>query len=195
MESDDLKKLDLDYERLNYDEDSTRKVFWEIMALARERTGFDAANTKLLVEAFPDRRGGFSLYVTKISEDEYIAELYVASHTKKNERADRRAIYAFDDFENLLAVCGVYAAQFAPLKLASRLAVDRGTYYLMLSVPCGAVTQKSGEAMLRAFYAFLGECGERVAEPNKTTPWLEEHAAVVIDARALELLSEKFVLN
>ena len=62
----DLKKYSLKTERLDYDNTETRRVLWQILDEAKKETGFDAAAERTLVQAYPGRRGGCEIYVTRL---------------------------------------------------------------------------------------------------------------------------------
>ncbi len=65
----DMKALSLSCEDLDYDNTTTRRAFWSILDEAKQRTGFDAAQSRVFIQVYPSKGGGCELYVTKLSPE------------------------------------------------------------------------------------------------------------------------------
>lgn len=65
----DMKALSLSCEDLDYDNTSTRRAFWSILDEAKQRTGFDAAQSRVFIQVYPSKSGGCELYITKLSPE------------------------------------------------------------------------------------------------------------------------------
>lgn len=68
-----LTKEDLDAhgitsDDIDYDNTETRRVFWTLLDEVKNKTGFDAAKTRIFIQIYPMRDGGCELYVSKIKE-------------------------------------------------------------------------------------------------------------------------------
>ena len=62
---DDMKRLDITYEKLDYANIETRRILWTLLDEAKQCLGRDIRLTqKMLIEVIPDEGGGCSLYFT-----------------------------------------------------------------------------------------------------------------------------------
>ena len=68
LDEEDVKRYGVDVARLDYADTETRRVLWHLLDEAHVRTGFNAASDRVLIEAFPGRRGGCEIYVTLLCE-------------------------------------------------------------------------------------------------------------------------------
>lgn len=65
----DMKALQLSCDDIDYDSTGTRRAFWSILDEAKQKTGFDAAHSRVFIQIYPSKDGGCELYVTKLSPE------------------------------------------------------------------------------------------------------------------------------
>ena len=75
LDKSDMEKYDITFCSLDYKNDKTKKVFWEVINQAKDETGFNPEGSRLLVEAFPGDNGGTNLYVTRMEKNGRESEL------------------------------------------------------------------------------------------------------------------------
>ncbi len=103
----DIAKYSLDCEHLDYGNTETRRAFWTILDDAKHRTGFDAADRRVLIQAYVSKSGICELYVTKIGERESAqrdgdaVSFEIAESTCASER-----IFEFASIHELLSAAG-----------------------------------------------------------------------------------------
>lgn len=66
LDREDMKKYGLLGSELNYDDPPTRKKLLRILDDVKERSGFDTAADKLLIQLYPSKDGGSEMFVTKL---------------------------------------------------------------------------------------------------------------------------------
>ena len=64
LTSDDMKKLNISAEDLDYQKTSTKRVVWEILDKAKQTEGFDSDNSKLYIQVFPSPDGGCEMFAS-----------------------------------------------------------------------------------------------------------------------------------
>lgn len=125
---DEMKKYGIDGDNINYDDPKTRRSFWRILDVAREKCGFEASGDKVLIQFYPGDKGS-EIFVTKLGLISSGAERTIAKSNKVAMLEARLAVYRFDQLE--------YAAMAARYILSeetvgSRAFVDgRGIYYII----------------------------------------------------------------
>ena len=159
----DVKKYKLCFESLNYDNTETRRILWQILDDAKKETGFDAASERSLVQAYPGRRGGCEIYVTRLAG--------------RDTRSGARRLFRFEDMEELLRASCLLRARGGGE--ASALYELDGVYYLALS-------DKEEEKAKHPF-AFMAEFSE--PQPKEMYPYIKEDGTLVIAERAVERLA------
>ena len=95
LSEEDMRRYDLNAETVNYENTETRRAFWKILDEAKERTGFDAASDKVLIQLYPSRDGGCELFVTKLGLIPPVAEKTIAKSNRVTMLAARRGVYLF----------------------------------------------------------------------------------------------------
>ena len=159
---DEMKKYGIDGDNIDYDDPKTRRSFWKILDVARERCGFESSGDKVLIQFYPSKDGS-EIFVTKLGLISGGAERTIARSNKVAMLEAKIAVYRFDSLE--------YAAMAARHILSmesrgSRAFVDeRGTYYI--------ITEERGitrKAELRS----ISEFGTEV--PANLGGYIIEHA-------------------
>ncbi|MHC1696151.1 MAG: adaptor protein MecA [Eubacteriales bacterium] len=134
LTDEDMSTLDISCDTIDYDNTSTRRAFWELLDKAKQQTGFDAASDKVLVQVYPDKNGGCSMYVTKMTgiknepydyEKKYKTRLYTTAKEKKS-----RIIFRFPDSEALCSACKQLALH--GYEGDSDVYASRRSYYLYI---------------------------------------------------------------
>ncbi len=161
----DLKKYSLKFEGLDYDNTETRRVLWQILDEAKKETGFDAAAERTLVQAYPGRRGGCEIYVTRLAE-----------RTRGNGREE---VYRFQEADALFKVADIAAARGE--EYASALYREEEAYYLLVLLP-----RSAKESQLSSL-SFIEEYAERL-KGSGTLAYIREHGECLIEKGALEKL-------
>ena len=109
-------------------EKDKRKGLKKILDEAKQQSGFDIGNEKVLVQIYPMKDGGMELFVTKLgipTKDE-------RTDTAKDERplTQARTYYIFSDFSALLGAARIITADSAPKSTLYRF--DGGEYCLSI---------------------------------------------------------------
>lgn len=190
----DLEERNIDLNSLNYNSPETQELFWDMMEQAELQLGFTASDSQLCIEAVADADEGFVILITKMDEEnefesihKYIknrfrrADLKVKKKTKKV--CSTMVMYAFDDFENLCALCkrlsDIYFGESTLYKL-------KNTYYLLLTKNSLCIDN------LSAFDLILNEYGRKNKNVSFYEGYLNEYAIKVIDGAAIETIINYF---
>lgn len=175
LNDEDLEKYNLKFESLDYDNTKTRRVLWSILDDAKQKTGFDAAAERTLVQAYPGRKGGCEIYVTR--QD--------APRAAANKRV---RLYRFSDSESLFSAC--HALFLATQKQESELYLSADdTFYLKIHTKEGESGTHGNLLSSLSFleeYAIRGKCGALCA-------YIEEHGTRLIAHDAIEKIAAFFV--
>lgn len=107
-----LTKEDLDgyritCDKIDYDNTETRRVFWCLFDEVKQKTGFDAAESRIFIQIYPDKTGGCELYVSKINAPANDKTDHTVSPVSFNsiDLTPRPEIYSFDGIDPLLSAC------------------------------------------------------------------------------------------
>lgn len=170
----DLSKYNLKLEGCRYDNTETRRVLWQILDEAKKETGFDAAAERTLVQAYPGRKGGCEIYVTRL-----------ASQTRKDKK---ESLYRFEDEETLFFA----AKHLGPnIKIeSSALYKDDGAYYLLLQ------SEKEEKGASLSSLDFLEEYGTSV-KTKGACAYIKEHGECILERDAAKKLRKfmRFAYN
>ena len=173
LTDEDLKKHRLSFESLDYDNTETRRILWQILDEAKQKTGFDAASEKTLVQAYPGRKSGCEIYVTRLC-------------ARSPSLRGRHSVYCFADPAGLFSVCRALA--HSEHKYESALYKDeKDYYYLCIKEPLAGSIQK--EDLLTPL-SFIEEYAKRVKE-GVFFAYIKEHGACLWEEGAIEALCEK----
>jgi negative regulator of genetic competence, sporulation and motility len=174
LTAEDMTRYAIASEALNYENTETRRAVWQILDEAKQRTGFDAATDRVLIQAYPCRRGGCELYVTKIPGG--------APATPRPSTEGRVRIFLFSALAELLSLCRALAAM--DFKGESEVYLSPGEgYYLVLR------TEGKGEGHLPPPYHPAQEFGETVGTGAGKLAYIREHASCLCPQDAVLHLS------
>ena len=106
LSPEDMKRLSISCDSMDYDDTGTRRAFWDILDKAKEKTGFDAAKERVFVQVYPSRDGGCDMYVTKASslQERPIGDKQAAV-TVLPQKSKKWLTYSFDNVDDMICVC------------------------------------------------------------------------------------------
>ncbi|MBQ8174957.1 MAG: adaptor protein MecA [Clostridia bacterium] len=173
LTAEDMAHYAIASEALNYENTETRRAVWQILDEAKQRTGFDAASDRVLIQAYPSRMGGCELYITKIAQN-----VPTAPGERKNGADGKMRIYAFATLSDLVALCRcLKAMDFHGDSVA--YAVEDERYYLVLREDGGGIPPASVP------YHPAQEFGDPVSYASTKLAYIKEHADCLCPADAV----------
>ncbi len=173
LTDEDLKKHKLTLDKLDYGNTETRRILWQILDEAKEKTGFDAAQDKTLVQAYPGRKSGCEIYVTRLG-------------ARSGGLRGRHSIFCFSDPADLFTVSRELA--HAGTRYDSALYKDeKGYFYLCIKETLVSSIQK--EELVTPL-SFIEEYGKRIKD-SVFFAYIKEHGECLWETSAIEMLSEK----
>lgn len=129
LTKEEMKKYEIDAEDIDYDNPKTRRAFWRILDVAREKCGFEASGDKVLMQFYPSKDGS-EIFVTKLGLISGGAERTISKSTKVAMLSTRRAVYKFSSFEDMVS-----AAQLIDTDECERMPRaffdERGDFYII----------------------------------------------------------------
>ncbi|MBR2634691.1 MAG: adaptor protein MecA [Clostridia bacterium] len=69
MTSEDLDRYSVSLEDFDEKIPHQRRIFHDLLALAKEETGFDAADERIYIQLYPKKDGGCELFIIKLEQD------------------------------------------------------------------------------------------------------------------------------
>ena len=172
LTGEDLEKHHLKLDSLDYDNTETRRVLWQILDEAKQKTGFDAASERTLVQAYPGRKSGCEIYITRLS-----------NHTPGLK--GRHSIFRFYDPTTLFSVCRTLSTGTRKYD-GALYKDDQDFYYLCLKESLASSIQK--EDALSPL-SFVEEYAQRV-KSTSFFAYIKEHGSCLLASRAVETLSD-----
>lgn len=169
LTEEDMKKHGITAASLTSDTAVRRRSLLSLLDEVREKTGLDAREGRTVLEAFPDKTGGYEIFVTLLEKETRMKEL----------------LYRFPSLEMLCAAVERLGDVREAFLGSTLYTLHDGTYYLALRV------REEGSARLPTPYSFLEEYGER--ERNTLyLSYLREYGTCLCAEGALGyVLSEK----
>lgn len=171
----DMEKYRLDGESMDYDNTETRSALWQILDLAKQKTGFDGCGDKLFIQVYPSRGGGCEMYVTKVGEGGGKPCLAPISLVRGTQ-----SIYRLESLDTLLEVCKkLKACGYAD---ESAVYAKDGAYYLVIREKL-----QSSIMSVNAIseYSFIEEYGTRKSGGIQLAI-LREHGTCLDESGAVE---------
>ena len=173
LSADDMKKLNITYEEMDYSKIETKRVIWTILSRAGRTLGREINTSgKLLVEAMRRESGGCVLFFSVEQE----------KGASKNKRyLVKKSDYIACDFDNVSALIAcAERISFSGFSVESRLYTDKNKYRLLVR------TQTTGAGLIKPCLSEFGcVCGEGAMIFAHTA----EHWHCITDKNAVELLS------
>ena len=93
LSADDMRRYELNCDTIEMPDSTARSGFRAILREARRLTGFDAADSRIFVQLYPERGGGCEMFVTKIGRT-------AAESPRMGEH-----VYRFGALSDLLCAC------------------------------------------------------------------------------------------
>ena len=178
LSPEDIAEYNIDPDDSDYENPKTRRAFWRILDVARERCGFKISGDKLLIQFYPAAGGG-EIFVTKLGRVALGAERTISKSGNVAMLSSRHAIYRFSDFSSLLTVARSLSEEAK--KRQSRLYfAEDGNYYLFM--------EERNTSGILSELTIIGDFASEV--PGTLGPYIAEHSETVAEENALELLSE-----
>ncbi|MBR2460719.1 MAG: adaptor protein MecA [Clostridia bacterium] len=176
LSRDDLEYYGIKIENIDYDNTETRRVFWSILDEAKQRTGFDAAISRIFIQIYPDGDGGCDMYVSHIGGDGGGSEKKrgVVCSVEAPELESR--IYALGCMKELIGACR---------RLLDVGFKGRSSAFCSLhGEQCFLVIETEG-----AEWDIASEFGERLNGKGALS-YIREHCTVICSENAAETLGE-----
>ena len=174
----EMTEYNIDASDSDCENPKTRRAFWRILDVARERCGFKMSGDKLLIQFYPAAAGG-EIFVTKLGKIASGAERTISKSGNVAMLSSRHAIYRFSDFSSLLTVARALSDE-AKERQSKLYFSEDGNYYLFME-----------ERNTSGFFSELTILGEFASEvPGNLEPYIKEHSEAVAEQNALLLLSE-----
>ena len=198
LSAEDMEKYALSTD-IDYADSKTRRAFKNILAEAREQTGFDTESEKIFIQLYPSKKGGCEVYITMLEcEDSDSAEAdkksansliasrqhdkstgIIATQKKKGAKERRRA-YSFGSLESLISVCR--RLLFVGWRGHSSAYKDNsGSFYIILK------DKAHTDLIYLDRLSFVFEYGE-AENYDSLIKYLGEHASCLCTANAVEKL-------
>lgn len=181
----DMTAYSLTCDNIEYDNTESRRAFWDILSVAKRKTGFDAANNRVFIQVYPSKDGGCEMYVTKITEedDAVYCEENKSSIDESIEAFKRRTpehsdydVYSFDIFNHLINAC--HQLKLNGYSSSSSIWIDEdiSRYYLAV------------EKVERNQYICLDEYGIKHSS-TATYTYISEHCRCICKEEAIKKMS------
>ena len=175
MDEADMSRYDIRADSMNYHTTETRRAVWQILDEAKQKTGFNAASDRVLIQAYPSRGGGCELYITKILPLDG-----AVPPSLPDDREGRHPVaYVFSGMEDLLAACrrlreaGYHGG-------SSAYETEDGADYLFL-------WEQQEREMPPCWVA--EEYGERADGSESRLSYIKEHALCLVPGDAVSRLA------
>ncbi|MFD1677137.1 adaptor protein MecA [Alicyclobacillus fodiniaquatilis] len=185
---DDLEERGIDRDEIWHNGKKVQDLFWDMMETAYMEVGFEIAGP-ISVEAFTMPTEGVVVIVTRIpsipgvsqdddEDDDDEDESLVQRHQNYAQSIDTQLIYAFTDFDDLVAVCHTLVGY----DLESSLFRYHDTYHLVITDPLVVET-------FQTIASVLAEYGE---PSSATEAVLEEYGSAILENDAITVLVSRF---
>lgn len=177
LDYDDMTRYDLCAEQMDYDNTETRRVIWQILDEAKHRTGFNAAEDRILIQAYPGRKGGCEIYVTKLNPQ--------AETASPPALRGRISLFVFRDAALLFTVCRKIAAGGRKYESALYEEVPGGVFWLLVREHMqNSIMNTSKLSPL----SFVEEYTER-CQSSSALAYIKEHGECLLKEGAIESLA------
>lgn len=178
----DMRRYALTDENLTYENADVRRAVGEMLAEAKEQSGFEPDSDRMLIEVYPSRGGGCELYVTKILPPAPEEKEKKAPPPTREERG-RAVVYVLPTLSALLAVC----AHLARVGYRDESAAYGGrgeSCYLILREQKHPLSYPHTSPL----YHPAEEYGERYGGADKLA-YIKEHAPCILEKDAVARLA------
>ena len=170
----DVERLGLGRERLDYTNESTRRVLIDMLERGRDEVGFYPRRSKLYIEVYPAEDGGSVLYFTRLH----------GSATFPMGRLDpgpHPVVFAFGEVEDLITACCKVSRQYGHRIYKSTL-YKFGHEHRLIVYPLDYADRLS--------IRLLSEYGRLVGEGALPASLCEEHGTLITGDNAIDQLAQ-----
>lgn len=187
LSEEDMLEYELNCDAADYDTTETRRAFWNILAEAKERTGFDAASERVFIQLYPSKAGGCEMYVTKVGlrsgPERRIAGPISCGPTKLlpgGAGEIMQIAFMFEHVGDMIAACRL-AASREEISESHAWVDERGGAYLFAEIRA-----EGGDAAYLS--GVMNEFGSPIENPNLAA-YIKEHGRPLCVKNAVEVLS------
>jgi negative regulator of genetic competence, sporulation and motility len=171
----DLSRLDITYEQMDYQDPATRKALLGLLRQAQTQTGLDLTESKLFVEAFPDENDGCILYINLVSPHPKDSGIY-----SKGCGFNTPLIFQMDTIEEVSGLCSRLQKGMNHLVVKSSLFSQDQAYWLLLYTYC---------RMEDRLIAAASEFGRYMGKGSILAAMVREHSREIIAKDAIETIA------
>ena len=172
LTGEDMQRLAITYDQLDYADDQTRKVILELLELARTETGFDLGDARLFVEAYPYQEEGCVIYFTTLSPGD--------GGLRIKKPIYNSIVFEFDQVDPLIDGAVRLFSQYSHRIYKSSLYYWRKRFYLILS-PFDRTDSRTT--------SFLSEYGRKYGEGEICAAFIREHGSAIAQEGAIDRLA------
>lgn len=174
---DDMSKLSITYDDMDYSDPETRFVIMELLQKIKKETTIDLTNGKLFIEAFPYESGGCILYINVLTQK--ISKNLKELKTVFNEPI----VFVFDNFDNVCDACINFFQNYNHLIFKSSLYSNDNKYYMMIY---------SFFKLDKKISSVMSEYGHSFGKGELIASHIREYGKCIIGEIAIEKIAEKF---
>ncbi len=168
LTDDEAKKYEITSDNTN--DDSLSESIRSLLDIAKKSNGIDFGKDRIATEIFISKDGGCDIFVSRgVKRSEPL---------KSKREATQRAIYRFNNIEDLLRACKRLKAILYSDEICVYHNKTTGSYFLLVL----GIYPKDIK------YAFLCEYGERIK--NNLIFYIDEYCEKICENNALEILSK-----
>ncbi|MEM0529199.1 adaptor protein MecA [Zongyangia sp. HA2173] len=175
LSCEDLKGLGISYDSLDYSDPHTKEVLLHILGKAKSQAGFSPGRQKLFIQVYPSSQNGCVIYFTPLFDKSPTIRRYRVKHT-----IGEPAIYRFSQVDTVIDASVKLFRQMGHRVYKSSLYRLGQSYYLAIYPLDGPRGKTAG---------FLSEYAPLAGRGSLFVSYLEEHGRVIVENRAIDILS------
>ena len=191
IDAGDIRAWNVDIKNFTENTPEAQDMFWYALKQAERDVDFRVGKSQLIVETVPAANNGFTMMVSKVNNDEEIAEALIKGgkrlkqtefRVQRRKRTTNLRIFKFENFENLCdGVREIYELYLGD----SRLIKYQGCFYLELKP-----LDSHGIFELENL---LSEFSDKIPTPLLIQGVLNEHGLIMMQNRAVSLIANNFI--
>ncbi len=187
----DIRAWNVDIKNFTENTPEAQDMFWYALKQAERDVDFRVGQSQLMVETIPTANNGFTMVVSKIKNEEEIAEALLKTgkrikqtefRIQKRKKTPLLRIFKFDDFDGLCdAIHEIHEIYIGE----SRLIKYQGNFFLEL-------TPRDSFGLFE-LENILSEFSQKIPSPTVQQGVLNEHGLVMMNENAISLLAKNFL--
>lgn len=170
----DMSRLEITYEQMDYQDPSTRRALLDLLRQAQLETGMDLSGSKLFVEAFPYQEDGCILYINLLGQQDSPAALH------RSCSFDTPLIFLLETIDQVGQLCCRLQSGLSHLVVKSSLFYEEKGYWLLLYTYC---------RMEEALTAAAAEFGQYMGKGSVSAAVIREHSQEILADDAIEIMA------